>query len=159
MTPRARRILRRASSGVLFLGVLATLRSASAEQEYYDAIAQQTGTCADCRLCHRGPVGNKDSWDISKPFTLYMYTNARLGTIPDATQDSDGDGATDLNELENFGDPNDPAVLPGQFECPTGPTPEYGCARIAPAAPNSGAAAATLGVLGALFLLRRRRFS
>jgi MYXO-CTERM domain-containing protein len=159
MTPRARRFLRRATSSVLLLGTLGALQTASAEQEYYDALSNQTGTCADCRLCHKGPVGNRESLDLTKPFAYYMFTNSRLGTIPDATQDSDMDGAPDLTELQQFGDPNDPMVLPGQFECPTGPTPEYGCARISPTAPSSAGASATLTALGALLFLRRRRTS
>jgi hypothetical protein len=141
------------------LVALAMLSSpqAWARQEYYDAIASQTGTCADCRLCHKGPVGDATSFDLSKPFTLYMVTSGRLGTIPDATQDSDGDGYPDLQELQEFGDPNDPLVGPGQFECPAGASPEYGCVRIArgPSVPDGWALLAA--ALPALLLWRRRR--
>jgi hypothetical protein len=91
-----------------------------------------------------------------------MVSNGRTGTIPDAAQDSDGDMFTDLAELTGdgmgggFGDPNDPMVGPGQFECPTGPTPEYGCARIAPESGKPDRWALLVSLLPALLLLRRR---
>jgi hypothetical protein len=152
----ARRILRRVVSCGLALSALASVTPALARQEFYDALVVGTGTCADCRLCHTGPIGNKASLDPSKPFLAYMIGNSRTGMLPDPAQDSDGDGATDLVELQEFGDPNDRMILPGQFECPTGPTPEYGCARIAPEAPSNAAAVMTFAAFTAFFLLRRR---
>lgn len=138
--------------------VLLDAAPSAAEQAFYDALAAQTGTCADCRLCHTGPVGNKDTWDVSKPFTLYMLANNRLGSVPAPEQDSDGDTFTDLQELQENGDPNDPLVGPGQFECPTGPLPEYGCvARVSPNPLHRDGWALALSFLPALLLFRRRR--
>lgn len=127
-----------------------------AKQEYYDALSAGTGTCADCRLCHTGPVGNETTWDLSKPFTLYMSTAGRLGTIPDAVQDSDKDGATDLVELTQFGDPNDPMVGPGEFECPSGAKADYGCARVSTQAPHSTTWQWLAAGLVSLLFIRRR---
>jgi uncharacterized protein (TIGR03382 family) len=162
MPPRSHRILHRIlANGALAFITLASVTAAlispaMARQEYYDALSTGTGTCADCRLCHTGPVGNGMSFDVTKPFLRSMLSNGRLGTIPDAAQDSDMDGATDLVELQEFGDPNDPLIGPGQFECPSGALPEYGCAITAPA-PSNTIGTLTLGAFAASLLLRRRR--
>jgi hypothetical protein len=118
--------------------------------------------CHDCSLCHPGPVGNAAATEFdTKPFLFYMYSQQKVGSLPDPQQDSDMDGVTDLAELTGdgmgggYGDPNDPLVGLGDFECPTGPLPEYGCARI-----SRGVAtdhwALLAALLPGLLLLRRR---
>lgn len=148
--------IRIASITVALAALLSNPAPAFARQEFYDALAA-TGTCADCRLCHSGPVGAKGTWDINKPFLAYMIANSRLGTIPDAAQDSDADGSTDLVELQEFGDPNDPMIGPSQFSCPSGPSAEYGCLTVSAHAPSNGTwQFSALAIAGLLFLRRRR---
>jgi hypothetical protein len=127
----------------IFAAVLMFSSPAFGKQEFYDALVAGTGMCHDCSLCHPGPVGLTipTTADFeTKPFLVYLYTGGHAGSLPEPAQDSDMDGVTDLAELTGdgmgggFGDPNDPTVLLGGFECPTGPSPEYGCARIAPGA-------------------------
>lgn len=137
--------------------------SAAASQTYYDQIVMQTSTCADCRLCHQGPVGSLATLDLAnKPFAANWFTSGKPLPLPMNNVDSDMDGVSDLAELTGdgmgggMGDPNDPMIGLGQFECPTGPEPEYGCARIAPAPATHDRWALLLSLVPALLLLRRR---
>lgn len=137
------------------------------KQEYHDALVAGTGTCHDCSLCHPGPVGlATPTSDLfaTKPFLRYMYIEGmKTGSIPDPTQDSDLDTFSDIAELtpdesgKFVGDPNDASVGPGQFPCPTGPEPEYGCARVAAAPVKGHGWALAAALLPALVLWRRRR--
>lgn len=128
--------------------------SASAKQEYYDAIFDATGTCADCRLCHTTAVGNSASWDPSNLFLQELTIKGRKGDAPDPTSDADLDGYSDVDELSNFGDPSDPTVGPGEFECPGA---EYGCVRVAKQKPESDAWLMLSSLLVVIGLVRRRR--
>jgi hypothetical protein len=133
---------------------------AEAKQEYYDAIVMQTSTCADCRLCHSTPVGSLLTLDVGnpqKPFATTWYGSGRPRPLPDGDADADRDGFSDLAELMGMGDPNDPAIGPGQFECPVGAEPEFGCARIAQRAPRTDDWSLALGFAVALLIARRRR--
>lgn len=152
----SRTLLIRIASLTVALAALLTGAPALAKQEYYDVISSGTGTCADCRLCHTGPVGNGETFDSTKPFAVYMYGTGRVGMLPDPAQNSDGDGATDLAELEQFGDPNDAMIGPGEFVCPTGPAAEFGCLRVSAHAPGSTWQCLGLAIAGLLFLRRQR---
>jgi hypothetical protein len=136
--------------GALLLCGLLHSNAASAKQEYYDALLE-TGTCADCRLCHTTPQGNAASIDLSKPFAATMEPEY-LGKLPPMGVDSDGDTFPDLQELQQMGDPNDPEIGINQFDCPGA---DYGCARVAPSAPRTDLTALTAALLVALMLTRR----
>jgi hypothetical protein len=136
--------------------ILLSPSSGFAKQEYYDAL-NDTGTCQNCTLCHNASPGLPDNLSGNKPFLLGMLGNMREGQLPTETMDSDMDGFTDLEELREFGDPNDPLVGPDEGECPN--QPEYGCLTIAHRAERRSleSAWAGLAVLGAMLLRRRSR--
>lgn len=130
---------------------------AEARPQFYDVLAE-LGTCDDCRLCHTTAQGTATTVDTESPFYLQMTLAGKLTVAdpqpPDPLMDSDGDGFTDVQELQEFGDPNDPMVGPGQFDCPGA---DYGCARIAKPPVRSDALTWGAGLLVALLLTRRRR--
>jgi hypothetical protein len=84
-----------------------------------------------CELCHEGADGGV----VDTPFAKSMLARgmrgggdvAALDSALDAMAkdrvDSDGDGATDLDELAYGGDPNVASKAEG-----SGPAPGYGCA-------------------------------
>jgi MYXO-CTERM domain-containing protein len=76
---------------------------------------------------------------------------AALSAVAADNVDSDGDGKTDVAELETFGDPNTAANISWAQE----PTPTYGCG-VASDSPGGGMAA-TVSMLAALVVLRRTR--
>ncbi len=151
-----RRALPAVSWGALVLSIGLVSVDASASQAYYDALVP-TGTCQDCTLCHNVSPGALENLALDKPFAFNMYSKRYVGGLPPPELDSDMDGYTDLAELEDFGDPNDPMVGPGEGECPN--QPEYGCLTMAHHA-SRGSSVSTwplLALLGALVLRRRNR--
>ncbi len=148
------------SVGAVALSVGLASGTANAKQEYYDALVP-TGTCLDCRLCHTASPGSATALPttaadfMAKPFYVAMLEKGLEGSLPDETMDSDGDTFTDLEELENFGDPNDPTVGPDQVECPN--QPAYGCLTIADhSSRGSSQSSWPLWALLGLLVLRRR---
>lgn len=124
------------------------------------------GSPGECTLCHTTSPGALDN--AVKPFAATLKARGvRAGDLAslDAAiaalqgNDTDGDGAPDIDELTQQGDPNDPLILPGQA---TAPEPvEYGCVggTIAGRTDSSsgGAAAAAAFVAAALWCSRRQR--
>jgi hypothetical protein len=112
-----------------------------------------------CRLCHiQGTTG---SGTIQTPFGVSMLARglsgsngsvcSALAALAADDVDSDGDGTTDVVELENLTDPNTAANVSWAEE----PTPTYGCG-VAPG-PRGGWLAAAVSMLAALLLRRSRR--
>lgn len=112
-----------------------------------------------CTVCHRDSNGG--FFSVVKPFGQAMIDvgglsarspedlPAALDALEAAKTDSDGDGATDVDELRAGEDPNRPGA---QSLC----GPVYGCgARIASDGPRWHASLASLGA--ALLLLLRSR--
>jgi hypothetical protein len=128
--------------------------------------APQSPICTDhsqpqppCRLCHiQGTTG---SGTIQTPFGVSMLARglsggntsvcAALSAVATDNVDSDGDGKTDVAELETFADPNTAANVSWAEE----PTPSYGCGVVSDS--PGGWMAATVSMLAALVVLRRTR--
>jgi hypothetical protein len=117
----------------------------------------------ECTLCHLASPGTAGT--ATKPFARALMTNGlipRITTSLDSAltalgdTDSDGDGASDFVELTMAGDPNDPAILPGQFVAKS--PVEYGCVgTIARSNGSSSTTALVAAGVVALVLLRSRR--
>jgi len=147
------------TGGVL---TVAAPRAATAKSEFVDVIAAHMGLRYQppCRLCHiQGTTG---PGTLQTAFALSMLahglngaqatvTSALDALAADAT-DSDGDGASDFQELAGDRDPNT------AVDAPLGPGgPNYGCA-VAPDRPRGRelGAAALLGIVAATLLIRNR---
>jgi MYXO-CTERM domain-containing protein len=111
-----------------------------------------------CRLCHiQGTTG---SGTLQTPFAVSMLARGLTGEDTSVCAalaamgnvDSDGDGKSDLSELENDTDPNTRANVQLSVE----PTPSYGCS-VASSSPRAGWPALALAVGALLLPLGRRR--
>ncbi len=124
------------------------------------------GQPSECTLCHTNNNGGAGT--ITKPFGNALKSNGLAGVGNTASldaailalgdTDSDGDGASDVDELTLSGDPNDPAVIPGGFVA-SEPV-EYGCvggtiSRSSESSPTSALVAS--GFVAAVLLWSRRR--
>lgn len=130
------------------------------------AYAPQSPVCTDrsqpeppCRLCHiQGTTG---SGTIQTPFGVSMLARglsggntsvcSALSAMATDNVDSDGDGKTDVAELETFGDPNTAANVSWAEE----PTPSYGCGVASGS--RGGWLATSVSMLAAAFVVRRTR--
>jgi hypothetical protein len=125
------------------------------------------GQTNECTLCHTSSPGS--ALNATQPFVLGLKSKGLTGGLNFASldaalaasmeTDSDGDGATDLIEVAQDGNPNDAAILPGGFVA-SEPV-EYGCvggtiAGTSHSSPSSAGFASGL-VVAALLLSRRRR--
>jgi MYXO-CTERM domain-containing protein len=125
------------------------------------------GAPTECTLCHTSSPGSQVN--ATQPFVLGLKSKGLTGggvtanldaaLLASGSTDSDGDGATDLVEVAEDGNPNDPAILPGGFVA-SEPV-EYGCvggtiAGTSHSSPSSAGFASSL-VVAALLLSRRRR--
>jgi hypothetical protein len=122
------------------------------------AICQNTPP-PPCRLCHiQGTTG---SGTIQTPFGVSMLAHGLSGSNTSVVSalgapgmdkvDSDGDGTTDVTELDRLSDPNTAANVMWAQE----PTPTYGCGVASGS--RGGWLAASASILAALFVLRRTR--
>ena len=148
--------------------IAASVSTAHASVEYNQALddALDAACPSNCTWCHSDSAGDFDT--VTRPFGQAMMTEGELiGLTPtrvadaierlrSAETDSDGDGISDITEIENNGSPNGDAFP----ICP--PEPIYGCpiASVSPAVsttarPRSGPIALALGLL----LWRRLRRS
>lgn len=145
---------------------LFTARPAAASPTYPQLLQKDLGMpCAPpCTICHRNRNGGL--YTVDKPFGLTMYAFGLRGQNPQSLKDavaalkqnhpdSNGDGTSDEQELQDGIDPN----TGGKIDlCTEGPV--YGCgAHVAPRSRTNGLAAA-LAMLAGLVLLagmRRRR--
>ncbi len=169
-TPMFERIRHKAIAA-LVLGLVAPAlwtTTASASINYFNVLNQEFGFVGNCSVCHSGALGSVNT--ATKPFAQTLKANGAVGKMDDdalrmilfalpADSDSDGDGADDLFELMNQGDPSDPSVLPGGFVPPLEET--YGCLRVSRAPAGSDSlgvlSAGLLGLVLTSSLLRRRR--
>lgn len=152
------------------LGVLAAswllAPAAHASLSYLPYLVINYSYTGDCTLCHTDNNGGENT--VTKAFGKALMEDYGLGPKDDAKlkevfaqitadgHDTDGDMASDIEEISGGGNPNDPAVLPGGFEPPV--QPEYGCVgTIAGGKSSSDAAALAASVLVALALVFKRR--
>jgi hypothetical protein len=152
---------------VVGASTVAWAANASASTTYAVVLNTDFGYPPDCTVCHSTVAGGPGT--AVKPFAMNLVSNYGLAPMLDddsfraiiaqlTTDDSDMDGASDRLELEELGDPNDPAVLPGGFTPPL--VAEYGCLNISrgPAGPDAlGSLGAGLVALLLASRLRRRR--
>jgi hypothetical protein len=145
--------------------MLVTNGSANAKQEFPGEIARHLGAATDppCGVCHQDGKTGKDT--LVTPFAWGMRARGLTGqdTLLEALDrvrsdavDSDGDGATDVDELIAGSDPNSAAstpAMPGTVR-----DPQLGCA-VAGEAREGRAGILGLAASIAVCLIRRRRAS
>ncbi len=140
----------------------------------YLLVVNAAGWGGQCDLCHTAALGMAGT--AVQPFAETLKTEYGLvGMQPDATLqamlddlrareagthpdglppiDSDEDGAFDIAELENGGNPSDPSVTGGV----TFVLPEYGCLSVAPPSRPSSVPALSAGLVALLLLRSARR--
>ncbi len=141
--------------------------SASASTTYWAYLLTTYEFQGDCTVCHKTPQGMAGT--VDKKFGQNLMTKYGLGGADEAKfesvmaqitadgLDSDGDKATDVEELSGGGNPNDPAILPGGFEPPV--QAEYGClgAIAGNKSSTDGAALTAAALVAAVLVLKRRR--
>jgi hypothetical protein len=161
-----RRIVRcaRALATASVVGLFAA--PAMASTSYWLQLTNDYGFKGDCTVCHETIAGGADT--VTKPFGRNLQQDYGVGgnDLPKFREalvqvttnglDSDGDGATDIEELSGGGNPNDKATLPGGFEPPV--RAEYGCVgTIAGNTHSIDGAALTAAIIAALTLVFKRR--
>ncbi len=153
-------------SGLSTAAVASLLTSTAAASPPYPVTIQLYAKLAkapDCVLCHRDDNGGAGT--VVRPFGRTLMhlgatgannigaLNAALKTDEADHLDSDGDGATDIQELRAGTNPN--IGSSGQEATPDFPLPETGCAL---AAGGSRPLPVTIGAAFTGFALLRRRF-
>jgi Bacterial TSP3 repeat len=145
--------------------VLATSMSAEAKQEFPGEIARHLGAPSDppCGVCHQDAKTGKDT--LVTPFAWAMRARGMtsqdtllgaLDRLRSDAVDSDGDGATDVDELIAGSDPNSAAstpAMPGTVR-----DPQLGC-TMAGRAREGGAGTLSFAAFVTVCLVRRRRAS
>jgi hypothetical protein len=152
-------------SAAIAASLLLSASSAQASGGYPAAIAAKFSvTQPQCTLCHNNPAGGGGT--ATQPFALTMKSKygltgggalAALQTGLDAnTDDTDGDGVGDVDEIKAGGDPNVSGGTPVE-------PPSYGCIEQngSIAGPRSQsprlASLAVAGLLAGFLFFRRRR--
>jgi hypothetical protein len=143
--------------------VLATSALAEAKQEFPSEIARHLGSATNppCGVCHQDGKTGKDT--LVTPFAWAMRARGMTGqdTLLGALDrlrsdavDSDGDGATDVDELIAGSDPNSAAstpAMPGTVR-----DPQLGCAMAGRAREGTTGSLVSAAFV-AMCLVRRRR--
>lgn len=157
------------TASVLALGILFAGTTASATPTYPDVIhtTLSTPNTPDCAICH---VGTPGTGTVNTAFGKTMRSRGLLanneGSLKSALQaitaekkDSNGDGVTDIDALKAGQDPNGGATsADGGSNSTTPEAIQYGCARVSPkATPDGESAFVTVGLLGLVAVLVRRR--
>lgn len=151
-------------STALAAALLFASPAAQASSAYPGAIATKYSVAApQCTLCHNTPAGG--SGTAVQPFAAAMRGKGLTGggatdllqTLLDAnTDDTDGDGVSDVDEIKAGGDPNVSGGTPVE-------PPSYGCIEQngSIAGPRSQsprlASMAVAGLLAGFLFFRRRR--
>jgi hypothetical protein len=149
--------------GITLAAALASSASAEAKEEFPREMARHLAAASDppCGVCHQDGKTGKDT--LVTPFAWAMRARGMTGqdTLLGALDrvradavDSDGDGATDVDELIAGSDPNSAAstpAMPGTVR-----DPQLGCA-VARGSREGGARTLGLVALIAMCLFRRRR--
>ena len=166
------RMGRAVRSGLLVVTALLSAGTAAAQPNFPELLAKALAMpCTpQCTVCHRDNNGGfgtlrktvQGSSGFGVNLTQFGLAVGDPGSVAssaqaadEAGQDSDGDGTPDVTELRAGDDPNDATA--GATVCGA-QGPEYGCARVAPAAPlDTTALGVSLVTLAGLTLLRRRR--
>ncbi len=116
--------------------IFALLSVAFANPQYPFTIQDEVGSpCTpECVLCHATAAGGEDT--VVQPFGIAMVERGLTGNegliealeaFEEEALDQDGDGVTDIDELEEGENPNEV----GETFCEI-PSPEYGCFSHAP---------------------------
>lgn len=121
--------------GVLAIGVGASPAWATLDnfKSYKEAYPGKEPAAYSCKVCHQGAMGNKDNLNTHglalKKFKADQ--GAKKLTVDDYrafdAADTDGDGATNADELKAGTDPLNPASTPGGTTTPAAPAaaPEH----------------------------------
>jgi Bacterial TSP3 repeat len=157
---------RRVFAALLTLGTLGAMpRLAAASPNYPDEIKKQwqiPGPAPDCLVCHQTEVGGNGT--STKPFSRSLQReglvgmdlgslDAALAALKAQNTDSDGDGISDIDELQMGSDPNDGPGVFGEF-----PVPQTGCAiGLASDKTRGDTTTWLLSVVCAGFVARNRR--
>lgn len=162
------RVARRLSALAAASTVSLVASQGHASQAFFNHLVQNYGYRGDCSLCHSVPFGTAGT--ATKPFAQALVSRGVAGAPNGDTAklvealaamqaegvDTDEDGVPDLDEIAD-GNPNDPAILPGDYVPPL--APEYGCVGTIAGTSTStdGAAAAAAVLVGVALVLKRRR--